>query len=1049
MRKAFTILAALVLAFSFSFAQVSYNQVAKRVNNTTKQKVERTVMNSTRTNVDAHVFQTSTPAKYMKNHHLQHYRIAGNPYWEQVMSYCLDEEYSNALGTNTAGDTVYWGIKIESAALVGRNNITNVQFYVNYAGVYTLNIYSGAEPTGTPIATQTITATTADEEAWKTITFANPVAINSNQDLWVIFSNTDVTYPATGVEGTEYDNGKFISLDGEEWFHVPDVGYDLTWMIKVTTDTYAPAAPILNLVGPAEAENGDTVTYTVTSPNATTFTWNITADYTNINGATAQAMWNTDGMKQVSVTSTNTAGTTTESMDVEVYTCTAISNFPYVNGFETGTARCWTKISMDPSNDAYFGVFEDGYAHEGNYDFWFCSYYEAEVTEDYNQYLITPELQLPATGNYMVRFYCQGESSSDAFKVLVSTTNNNLSSFTELADYPTVPTSDWGEVSLQLPAGTKYVAINYYGEYMYLLYIDDFSIEALSIPEVTLDGPTAVPVGSTATYTATSPLADSYAWMVDGTAVAATTNTMTTTFTTEGNHTVQVITTNTTGSDTASLTVEAYTCNVITTFPYTEGFENGLRCFTMISNDPVNDDLFGVFEDASAYEGDYDFMFSSYYSAEDYNQYLISPELQLPTTGSYMVKFYAQGYTASESFKVLVSTTTDDLSSFTELADFPQVSTDWAEIAVLLPAGAKYVAINYYANYKYYLFIDNFSIETLGAPTVTVSGPENTTTGTLVTFIANAPLATSFAWTVDGSAVAGNTNTMTTTFTAGGVHTVAVTASNSEGSSTASTTVNVISCDAITTFPYIQNFEDVEVYDCWTFIDADGDGFNWDPNYLRDFIDPETGEPNPQGHNGSNGLAGSASWYNQSVLFPDNWMITPAMAIPGGTNYQLAWYAKGQDPQYSSEYYSVYVSNTKDVNAIMTTTPLYSGTTTSTWQLKTIDLTPYAGQTIYISFRHHNVSDMFYLVIDDIAVGAGVGLDDHDMNISVYPNPATNSINVMGEGIQQVQILDIDGRTIMNFNEGGQLNIAGLANGMYLVRIVTENGVQMNKIIKR
>ena len=43
----------------------------------------------------------------------------------------------------------------------------------------------------------------------------------------------------------------------------------------------------------------------------------------------------------------------------------------------------------------------------------------------------------------------------------------------------------------------------------------------------------------------------------------------------------------------------------------------------------------------------------------------------------------------------------------------------------------------------------------------------------------------------------------------------------------------------------------------------------------------------------------------------------------------------------------------------------------------------------------------------------------------------------------------MDGRTIMTFNEGGQLGIGSLANGIYLVRIVTDNGVQMNKIIKK
>ena len=961
------------------------------------------------------------------------------------MSYCLDNDFASSIGLGSPGD-VYWAIKIESAALVGRNNITDVQVFFAYEGTYDMNIYSGADPTGTAIATQTINAAAADTMSWKTIHFTNPIAITQSQDLWVVLHCSTLAYPATGVVGTEYDNGKYISLDGVEWQLVTTYGLNYTWMIKVISDTYTPAAPAVTLNGPVYVINGDTATFTMTSPNATSYSWNITADYTNSNGATAQAMWLTDGTHQVIGSATNAVGTTTDTLNVEVITCNPITTFPFFEDFENGLNPCWTMVSNDPANDDLFGVFEDtGYAYDGDYDFWFSSYYTAS---DYNQYLITPELQLPTTESYMVKFYYQGYSSNDVFKVLASTTTNDIASFTELADFTSVPTTDWGEASLLLPAGTKYVAINYYANYKYYLFIDNFSIESLSAPEVTLDGPTAVPVGTAATYTATSQLADSFAWFVDGVAETTTTDVLNCTFTTAGNHTVQVIASNTVGSDTASLTVEAYTCEVVTTFPYTDGFENGLRCYTMISNDPANDDRFGIYEDSYAYEGNYDFRFSSYHSASDYNQYLITPELQLPATGTYMMKFYYSGYTTDEPFKVLASTTTNAISSFTELADYTDIPTDWTEGAVLLPAGTKYVAINYYGEYRFYLYIDNISIELLGAPTVTISGPTNIASGASATFTANAPLATSFAWTVDGTAVSSTTNTMTTTFTTGGNHTVAVTASNSEGSSTATMTVNVFSCDAITTFPFVEDFESADGYDCWTFIDYDGDGFNWTTDYLRDV----TGDDGSYfGHNNSTGMVASASWNSaaQAALNPDNWMITPAMAIPSGNPYILNWFAKGQDASYAAEYYSVYVSTSNSIDAFLATTPLYSGYSDAEWGSYNVNLGQYAGQTIYIAFRHYNVSDMFYLDIDDISVVEGVGIVNHDMSISVYPNPATNSVNVMGEGIQQVQILDMDGRTIMTFNEGGQLGIGSLANGIYLVRIVTDNGVQMNKIIKK
>ena len=107
MRKAFTILAALVLAFSFSFAQVSNNQMAKRVNKTTTtQEVNKSQANpqSIRT-VDNLLLQSSNPKDMKIKQVHQNYRITGNPVWGQTMSYCLDPtpslmEILTSLGTS-------------------------------------------------------------------------------------------------------------------------------------------------------------------------------------------------------------------------------------------------------------------------------------------------------------------------------------------------------------------------------------------------------------------------------------------------------------------------------------------------------------------------------------------------------------------------------------------------------------------------------------------------------------------------------------------------------------------------------------------------------------------------------------------------------------------------------------------------------------------------------------------------------------------------------------------------------------------------------------
>lgn len=68
--------------------------------------------------------------------------------------------------------------------------------------------------------------------------------------------------------------------------------------------------------------------------------------------------------------------------------------------------------------------------------------------------------------------------------------------------------------------------------------------------------------------------------------------------------------------------------------------------------------------------------------------------------------------------------------------------------------------------------------------------------------------------------------------------------------------------------------------------------------------------------------------------------------------------------------------------------------------------------------------------------------------VSIYPNPATSVINVMGEGIQEVQIVDVNGRVALT-GVAGQINISRLSNGVYFVRAIAANGISVEKIVKK
>lgn len=70
-------------------------------------------------------------------------------------------------------------------------------------------------------------------------------------------------------------------------------------------------------------------------------------------------------------------------------------------------------------------------------------------------------------------------------------------------------------------------------------------------------------------------------------------------------------------------------------------------------------------------------------------------------------------------------------------------------------------------------------------------------------------------------------------------------------------------------------------------------------------------------------------------------------------------------------------------------------------------------------------------------------------NIAIYPNPATESINVMADGVKEISIIDANGRVLMSQAQAGTINISNLSKGVYMVRTITNEGMNVQKIVKK
>ena len=154
----------------------------------------------------------------------------------------------------------------------------------------------------------------------------------------------------------------------------------------------------------------------------------------------------------------------------------------------------------------------------------------------------------------------------------------------------------------------------------------------------------------------------------------------------------------------------------------------------------------------------------------------------------------------------------------------------------------------------------------------------------------------------------------------------------------------------------------------WTTIDADGDGYVWE-NMLGQV----------SAYKGSLGAMKSESYINNvGALTPDNYLVSPKFKLGA----PIKFFACAQDASYPAEHFAVCVSTkgNKDADDFKV---VQDWTLTAAradnfraprkvqgnWYEYTVDLSEYEGQEGYVAIRHYEVTDQFYMLVDDISFG--------------------------------------------------------------------------------
>ena len=381
------------------------------------------------------------------------------------------------------------------------------------------------------------------------------------------------------------------------------------------------------------------------------------------------------------------------------------------------------------------------------------------------------------------------------------------------------------------------------------------------------------------------------------------------------------------------------------------------------------------FSSMEAYEGAGMILSQSYINgtgALTPDNWAISPAIDMSELeGEVALSLYAKGQDASwcqEKFALYAGTSADP-NEMTKISDDFTATGDWvqytADLSEFAGADEVYVAIRHYdCTDMYMLDVDQVevivpSLKLKVSPTdVTVGVGESVALDIQVTFgetneftveSANESIATFDSKTNSVVGVAAGETTLTVT-------TVDV---DSEGNPKTAT-VNVAVVQKAGSF----DFEIDPATTGWTFIDKDGDGFNWG-------WDDSSSTPHMSPYEGV-GCIYSESYDNdsKSALNPDNWAISPAIDMSELNAPSITFYAKGQDPDWCQEVFAVYAGTSADPDSMTKVSDDF--TATGEYTMYSADLSDFAGaDEVYVAIRHYNVSNMFVLVVDNVEIVDG------------------------------------------------------------------------------
>ncbi len=189
------------------------------------------------------------------------------------------------------------------------------------------------------------------------------------------------------------------------------------------------------------------------------------------------------------------------------------------------------------------------------------------------------------------------------------------------------------------------------------------------------------------------------------------------------------------------------------------------------------------------------------------------------------------------------------------------------------------------------------------------------------------------------------------------------------------------------------------------------------------------------------------TWFTEDRS-ADRWIVLPQMKVTG-QDAHFAWTANSYNPSYP-ERYEVKVSSSDDYWWNYST--LYTNNAEEiSPQTRGVSLAAYEGENVYIAINVRT-SNGEVLVLDNLGVYGDIelatsGIADASAHQQLSVSVTGDLMLVSGSAVEAIYVYGLDGSLVAE-GKGGNLDIARLPKGMYIARVATPAGYQAVKFVK-